>query len=206
MKKGLRHLFSPFVSVLLVAGIGYTVIGEFYPAPAKNGNSEDEIVTQPRQAHRPHGMKVSTDDPSRALAKLHLFGKIPTQKAHLPPAEEVPETTLKLALHGIIAADGGETSLAIIADARGEQSYYAVGQALPEGATILAVHGDYVVLRHNERLETLRMLDAHTNSTTGRRAAEQFLPVRVEKPRSRRSRNNGRAIGRNRRNKEKGKG
>nr|VFJ76792.1 MAG: Type IV pilus biogenesis [Candidatus Kentron sp. FM]VFJ77038.1 MAG: Type IV pilus biogenesis [Candidatus Kentron sp. FM]VFK23692.1 MAG: Type IV pilus biogenesis [Candidatus Kentron sp. FM] len=187
--KGRRHPFSAFVSVLLLGGIGYTLADRFYPAPAVNGNGEGEITVQPRQADYPPTMKGSTDI-SGEIANLHLFGKVLSKTTAPVTAEKAPATTLKLVLRGIIAAGEEETSFAIIADAKGRQNYYAVGAQLPEGATILAVHDDYVVLRHNERSETLRMLKPRQNNA-GDDKTEEFLPRAVAVPKPKRSRSRG---------------
>ncbi|VFM95366.1 MAG: Type IV pilus biogenesis [Candidatus Kentron sp. G] len=187
--KGRRHPFPAFVSILLLGGIGYTLADRFYPAPAVNGNGEGKITVQPRQADYPPTTKGGADI-SREIANLHLFGKVSSKTAAPVTVEKAPATTLKLVLRGIIAAGEGQTSFAIIADAKGQQNYYAVGAQLPAGATILAVHDDYVVLRHNERFETLRMLEPQQNDA-GEHKTEEFLPRAVAAPKPKRPRSRG---------------
>lgn len=85
-------------------------------------------------------------DISAALA-LAPFGR--------PDASSAAPTSLALALRGVILADPPSASSALIAPTGGQPVSYAVGQAVPGGATIEQIAFDRVLLRVNGRLERL---------------------------------------------------
>lgn len=67
----------------------------------------------------------------------------------------IPKTHLNLTLYGaLVAFPNDSKSSAIIKAGNHEQVYY-IGDALPGGATLFEVHGNYVVLKTNNRFETL---------------------------------------------------
>jgi general secretion pathway protein C len=85
-------------------------------------------------------------DVSAALA-LSPFGR--------PDAGSAQPTGLALVLRGVVLADPRSASSALIAPAGGQPVSYAVGQAVPGGATIEEIALDRVLLRVNGRLERL---------------------------------------------------
>lgn len=90
------------------------------------------------------------------IAAMHLFGKAnQTTEQKIPVAIKAPETTLKLSLIGIFAADNSVDSLAIIAKKTGEQADYKINDPLPGDATLVEIHDDHVLLRRNGKYETL---------------------------------------------------
>jgi general secretion pathway protein C len=70
---------------------------------------------------------------------------------------EVPETRLSLQLRGVITNDVAEYAVAIIADNRGRDQIYRVGQQVPGGARLHAVQSEQVVLNRAGTLESLRL-------------------------------------------------
>ena len=72
---------------------------------------------------------------------------------------EAPDTRLKLVLRGAFASDDRALSRAIIADPRGKEEHYSVGDALPGNAELSEVHPDKVILKRGGRFETLRLPD-----------------------------------------------
>lgn len=93
---------------------------------------------------------------SRAIAARHLLGQ--TQTVRVRPVETaIPETRLRLTLRGVMALDDSGTGAAVIADPAGKEALYHVGDTLPGGAKLKAVHPQHVVLSRRGRLETLRL-------------------------------------------------
>jgi general secretion pathway protein C len=94
----------------------------------------------------------------RQLPGWHLMG-IVSQKA-APPGPvpiEAPDTRLKLVLRGALSSDDPEHARAIIADPRGKEDQYAIGDNLPGNAELSEIHPDRVILKRNGRYETLRL-------------------------------------------------
>nr|VFK19878.1 MAG: Type IV pilus biogenesis [Candidatus Kentron sp. LPFa] len=158
--KTLHRLLPAFASIPLLGGIGYTVMDRFYDVSTDLPHHEGDATTKARPEDRP-SPTIKTIRATRDIAGLHLFGEIPKVAPELVPISIAPlESTLDMALHGIIAAAEKGKSLAIIADAKGKQDAYAVGAALSEGIILQEVNDDHVLLRNGNRLETLRMWDA----------------------------------------------
>jgi general secretion pathway protein C len=106
----------------------------------------------------------------REMKNWHLFGKVAREKQvvkAVAPAE-APETRLKLVLRGAFASDDKKIARAIIADPRGEEEQYAVGEKLPGNAELSEIHPDKVILMRNGRYETLRLPEESSSSAGGR--------------------------------------
>ncbi len=95
----------------------------------------------------------------RQLPGWHLMGVVSRQAG--PPTEKVPieapDTRLKLVLRGALSSDDPEHARAIIADPRGKEDQYAIGDNLPGNAELSEIHPDRVILKRNGRYETLRL-------------------------------------------------
>ncbi|WP_157861477.1 type II secretion system protein GspC [Desulfurivibrio alkaliphilus] len=132
------------------------------------------------------------------LAALHLFGQ-PEPQAD-PEAEaaalslamvEAPETTLNLTLKGLLATADGRRGLAVIAERRGKDEVYGVGDTVPGNAEIEAIYPDRVLLRRAGNLETLYLEDRkeeppvaarpRTRSRTPAAASPDSEPRRVSR-------------------------
>lgn len=108
---------------------------------------------------------------ARQINQWHLFGKVEKHKPKPPPvvrAETVVETRLNLKLLGVFASKNPKTSKAIIADAKGKEESYSIGDDLPGGATLHEVLADRVIISNNGRFETLKLpvIDASSNVNT----------------------------------------
>ncbi|MGD8629562.1 MAG: type II secretion system protein GspC [Gammaproteobacteria bacterium] len=95
----------------------------------------------------------------REIPGWHLMGVVSQQAAPVAAAApiEAPDTRLKLVLHGVLASDDPQHARAIIADPRGKEEQYAIGDNLPGNAELGEVHPDRVILKRNGRYETLRL-------------------------------------------------
>lgn len=91
------------------------------------------------------------------IARFDLFGN--AQQAPQKVAEEVPTelpaTTLKLKLTGILATEEDVLTGALIEGPDRDTDYYKPGDTLPGDAVLKQVHPDRVVLDRNGRFENL---------------------------------------------------
>lgn len=113
--------------------------------------------TLPPPAAVADGGATAAPESMEPVAAMHLFGTAEVQaEAIAAAAIDAPETRLNLTLRGILAADEPSLSRAIISSGS-DDKVYAVGAALPGGASVEAVLADRVLLRRAGRLETLRL-------------------------------------------------
>ena len=90
------------------------------------------------------------------IARLHLFGEVSKVVAPPQPEQEVvPETKLRLELKGIWASSDPKLARAIVSEPPRNENTYAVGAALPGGATLVEIHADHIVLSRGGRKEKL---------------------------------------------------
>jgi general secretion pathway protein C len=102
------------------------------------------------------------------LPAWHLMGvaKQDSQPVQTNTPIEAPETKLKLILKGALSSDDPELARAIIADPRGKEEQYAVGEKLPGNAELSEIHADRIILKRNGRFETLRLPKDKKSSNT----------------------------------------
>ena len=95
----------------------------------------------------------------RQLPNWHLFGEVAPEaepvKAVVPV--DAPDTRLKLSLHGTFSSADAALARAIIADERGDEEMYAVGDILPGNAELSEIQSDKVILLRGGRYEILRL-------------------------------------------------
>ncbi len=145
-----------------------------------NGNEPLEMTTPATQAVTPpvnqHAQLV------RQLPNWHLFGEaardVKPVKSTAPV--DAPDTRLKLVLRGAFSSGDEAFSRAIIADPRGKELMYAIGDKLPGNAELSEVHADRVILMRSGRYETLRLpLDERS---TRDRASRSRRPATTNSP------------------------
>ena len=97
----------------------------------------------------------------------HLMGVARQSSAPVQASTPVtaPETKLKLILRGVLASNDPEHARAIIADPRGKELQYGLGDTLPGNAELSEVHPDRIILKRNGRFETLRLPKTEKGST-----------------------------------------
>lgn len=92
------------------------------------------------------------------LMKLHLFGLAGKMTvAPLPDASDLPQTSLRLALIGVIFSSSPENAVAIIREkeSTGEATIYGVGDQLPGNSVLREIHPDLVILLRAGNQEVL---------------------------------------------------
>ena len=97
----------------------------------------------------------------------HLMGVARQSSAPVQASTPVtaPETKLKLILRGVLASNDPDNARAIIADPRGKELQYGLGDTLPGNAELSEVHPDRIILKRNGRFETLRLPKTGKGST-----------------------------------------
>lgn len=88
------------------------------------------------------------------IANLHLFGNAADKPLPPPQPAELPRTDLKLVLVGAITDTNPKLASAII-DADHQVKRYYVGDNIPGGAVLHEVLSDSIVLKRENRYETL---------------------------------------------------
>lgn len=113
------------------------------------------------------------------MSSWKLMGEAKVEAAPVKPAPPVnaPETRLKLTLRGAFASEDPEFARAIIADPRGQEEMYAVGDKVPGNAELSEIHTSRVILMRSGRYETLSLpedvRDAGARSTPSRSTRPQ---------------------------------
>lgn len=91
------------------------------------------------------------------IAALHLFGETATLAQPAASQVNAPETSLNLTLRGLFAAARKEAAFAIIAEGRGDERHFRIGDKVAGGAQVHDILPDRVVLERAGRYETLRL-------------------------------------------------
>ena len=151
---GTRHAIR-FLNLLLVVWIAWllatmtwSLLGESEP----DGMALPEAVPiTPRTNQQ--------EELVRQLPNWHLFGEVAQEAEPVKKVVPVdaPDTRLKLLLHGTFSSTDSTLARAIIADERGNEEMYAVGDILPGNAELSEIHADKVILLRGGRYEILRL-------------------------------------------------
>ena len=143
------------INLLLVVWIASLLASLTWELVTPQGNSHlENIEVSPSP--------VATDPNAQLIRQLpgwHLMGVVTKKQAPVVVNTliDAPDTRLKLVLHGVFASEESGKAQAIIADPRGKEEHYAVGDKLPGNAELSEVYPDRVILQRNGRYETLRM-------------------------------------------------
>jgi len=161
----LNNKIPPYVTglfVILLAHTTATLTWQFVPS------SPDVLPPPIAKTATSSSTKTRPDQNKQNYAQLsnwHLFGAAqkempkPVQRVIPDPIpQEAPDTTLRLDLKGVFASKDMMDAFAIIADRMGNEDSYSIDSALPGGAILKEIYSDRVILLHNGRLETLRLL------------------------------------------------
>ena len=88
------------------------------------------------------------------VAGLHLFGDVAANVVAPPPMTELPKTDLKLVLVGAMTDSDPQKASALISADNQTRRFY-IGDNIPGGAVLHEVLADSVVLKREDRFETL---------------------------------------------------
>jgi general secretion pathway protein C len=146
---------AKLVNVLLVIWLAWLLAGLSWlvlPEP------EQQTLSQPAVTNPPPVQSQQTRFDERQIASWHVFGVASEDKPVKKAATvDAPETRLQLTLRGLFASDEADNARAIVADPKGKEDHYAVGDPLPGGATLSEIYPDRIILERNGRYETLRL-------------------------------------------------
>jgi general secretion pathway protein C len=151
-------VFATLLAIVLLTHSMASLTWKVVPVP----QVEDSPAGASQTASIASGGNVpSTDQPvARTIQQWHLFGEFvkeaPKPKPQLDVAK-APETRLNLKLRGVFSSDDKELARAIIADAKGHDDSYAIGDQVPGGAVLNDIFPDKVILERNGQLETLKL-------------------------------------------------
>jgi len=152
------------INLLLIIWIAYMLASLTWEllSPVESVD-EIEVLTESAPAPVNPDRQLISQMPSWHLMGVALQGSQPVQ-TNTPV--DAPETKLNLILKGALASNDPEHARAIIADPRGKEEQYAVGEQLPGNAELSEIHPDRVILKRNGRFETLRLPKDKRSSNT----------------------------------------
>jgi type II secretory pathway component PulC len=101
------------------------------------------------------------------VAALHLFGDVAANVVAPPPPTEMPKTDLKLVLVGAMTDSDPQKASALIEADQQTRRFY-IGDNIPGGAVLHEVLSDSVVLKRDDRFETLFFPKADDTAAPGR--------------------------------------
>lgn len=178
------EVLPPWVMLVLVVALAWQ-LGKLTWLLVPRGEAIPAPVVAPAAAPARAGDTAASFDVSSIVA-AHLFGEqlaeplVPVA----PPVEEIDDTDLKLTLRGTIAANEDRLAMAIIADDRGDERVYAIGDPIVGGRELHSVLPDRAILNNNGELEALRLPrdadsspPATSNSRRSLRRAPAVQPV-----------------------------
>lgn len=126
----------------------------------------------PVVATKPAVVQTGQQIDEQRLARLHLFGvadKVPLVKTQVKAPVDAPDTRLQLTLRGLFASSDKKSARAIVADPRGKEEIYSVGDPLPGSARLSEVFADRIILERSGNFETLRLpresIDVSSNNS-----------------------------------------
>jgi general secretion pathway protein C len=161
------RVLPPWVALVLVILIGWQVAkAAWLLVPASEAPGLPPI--QPAARGTAIADAVSVD----RIVNARLFGQ-PSADApvQVVEQEDAPDTQLSLELRGTVTASEEQRGMAIIAERGGAERVYFIGDAVPGGASLHAVHLDRVLLRRAGRLEALRLPRSEDSPAAQRTAA-----------------------------------
>ncbi len=150
------------VSALLIVALAYEFAELTWSLiPGTPADAPTPIVNAPstRTASSAMDLNLAT------IVASHLFGE--ASQTTVPVNDSIvdaPDTNLNLELRGITSTENGAGGSAIIADGRGHEKTYTVGDAIDGagGTMVHAIYEDRVILNRAGNLETLRLPVDHS--------------------------------------------
>jgi len=142
------------INIIMVIAIIYTVAQLTWMLLPVSEFNETIPVTKNPAANPKNGQIKRT-----TLSQLHLFGEVKVLKQQQARSQVIkaPVTRLNLTLKGVIASGRSDIAKAIIADSSKNENFYSIGSKIPGGAILEEIHVNHVILKRNNRLETLQL-------------------------------------------------
>jgi general secretion pathway protein C len=179
LQSGNTKWFIRAINLLLVVWIASLLASLTWGLVTSEGNAQPENMEV--------GSAPAAADPNaqliRQLPGWHLMGVASRKQAPVATNTPVdaPDTRLKLVLRGVFASGEPGNARAIIADPRGKEEHYAVGDSLPGNAKLSEVYPDRVILQRNGRYETLRLIpESRSNAKPVARSRVKTLAKKHE--------------------------
>jgi general secretion pathway protein C len=135
-------------------------------------DGETRRYTVPDVSMTPQAPRDSAASGYREVAALHLFGapqSAPKAARSVPVA--APPTSLQLTLRGVLATGNAGSAIAIIADDRGRELPYRVGDAISDQVRVKGIEPQRVLLNHNGRDEVLELPAKRLEGTAAARSS-----------------------------------
>ncbi len=151
---GQVSLFIRIINGLLILWLAWQLAGLSWLLVPSSSREETAAVMPD---HQPVQRRPSATN-EKELAGWHLFGEAGQQSATKKVSPlSAPETRLKLTLKGVFASNEATLGWAIIADPKGKEDTYGVGDPLPGGAKLSEIYPDRIILERGGRFETLKL-------------------------------------------------
>ena len=172
--------FIWLLNILLVVWIASRVATLTWDLLAPSESPESAaVVAEPVPVPSNPDRQLITQLPGWHLMGVTAQGSVPVLTS---APVDAPETKLKLVLRGVYSSDDQGKGHAIIADPRGKEEHYSIGDMLPGNAELSEVHADKVILQRGGRYETLRLpkedKPGNTTASLSHTSARRSVPRR----------------------------
>jgi general secretion pathway protein C len=151
-------VIATLIGIVLIANSFAVLTWKLVPVP--DSPTSAAAAKKVMRVARDQTRTASADQAVAAkISQFHLFGKFEKKKLPPPIAQvaAAPETRLNLKLRGVFSSQDKDIARAIIADAKGDDESYAIGDEVPGGAILNDIFEDRVILERNGQLETLKL-------------------------------------------------
>jgi len=150
-------LITAIALCLLISGLIYWQIKPML-LPFLKGQELNQIAlsAELEQSHQDQQIQAQNTQKNYTIANFKLFGDAskPVRK-EVVVTENLPETTLRLTLTGVLAGKDNIQASALIEGPDRQTRNYRVSEEVPGGAILREVYADRVVLERSGRLENL---------------------------------------------------
>jgi general secretion pathway protein C len=161
------------VALALVAKDDYSLL---MPVSSSSANDDANDNSSQKKHSKPHQSTLISDSKVGSL-----FGRV-IEETRTPTQKDIPETRLDLVLKGTFTHAEDTKASALIAPSNKKTDRYFVGDQVPGGAELIAVHRGEIILRRNGQDERLKLpmlkVDERADRSVGRRTrGQRVAPV-----------------------------
>ena len=172
---------ATFVNAVLVIALARVLAGLVVMMLWGQSSSQVGTTAMITQDSAGRGSAITQPANFSTISAWHLFGQMETPTMIHAPPPPVPVAPLNLRLVGVFFVErGGEKALALIAEGKGVERGYRVGESLPGGARLEQIQRDSVVVSRSGRQEILNLprLDEARKMT----ASDGMSPAMPDEP------------------------